>query len=196
MQQQNLSRVYQVSRLFLASFVDAENFYDYEDVQKKLPEFFNCRLKFVEKENLHLTWKFIGETENSAISEIIDFIEKTVSETPEITVNFDKFQVWPDLSYPKQLVITGDDMENTGSGLYEALNTGLKPFGIKKDKRKFNPHITVARFRLKQKPKEKMDIPDWLDFRSKKIVFNRLGLIKSRLTPNGSIYETIKNFHW
>ncbi len=177
-------------RLFLGSFVDIEAFYDYQNIHTGLKNHFDCHVKFVEKQNMHLTWKFIGETKNSFIPEFIGLIEKAVSEISDITVNFDKFQLWPDSRYPRQLVITGQDTNGNAAGLYNRLNSGLKE--VKKEKRKFNPHITIARFR--QKPANKISLPEWLELKERKIHFKSMELIKSRLTPNGSVYEKVKVF--
>ena len=181
-------------RLFLGSFVDINKFYAHDGMQEKLKKHFDCPVKFVEKQNIHLTWKFIGEADSVLIPDFTNIIESAASKFFNISINFDKFEIWPNTKFPRQLVITGRDLNGNATDLHEILNTGFQKFGVKEEKRKFNPHITIARFKLKQKPEHPVLLPPWLAFNEAKIDFTDISLIKSFLTPKGSIYEEIKKF--
>lgn len=142
-------------RLFLGSFVE---------------------LKGINKKNLHLTWKFFGETEPVEIPQMLDHIEKITSEISEISINFNRVELWPNLKYPRLMVIAGDDMNGNATKLYTAFN-----------QEKFKPHITVARFKNKQPPESPV-------FQPKTINFNEIALIKSTLSSKGSVYEVYKSW--
>lgn len=160
-------------RLFLGSFIDIE----------PVSAEFDYPIRFVNKENLHLTWKFFGDTEHSQVPKLLSQIEKTISKLDEIAINFNRFELWPNAKFPRLLVLAGDDINGSATELYRAFNKG-----------KFNPHITVARFRLKQKLETPLNIPESLVFKEKQFDFKEISLLHSKLTSKGSIYEAVKTF--
>jgi len=180
-------------RLFLGSYVNSDIIYSSLD-SEKLEQDLNCSMKFVEKENIHLTWKFIGDIEQDKVDKIISTIQEIISSPLNIEVKFQEFAIWPNGRLPRQLVVTGIDLNSEGIKLYKELNKDLVKFGIDKEKRSFNPHITVARFRVKEKLKESIILPEWFIFKESIIKFSRIDLIQSTLTPKGSIYKSIQSF--
>lgn len=160
-------------RLFAGSFVEIE----------PIEAEFEHPIRFVPPENLHLTWKFFGETEQEHIPQIIHKIEKVASQTGDVAINFNRFELWPDARYPRLLVLAGDDVNGNATKLFEALN-----------RKKFRPHITIARFKIKKKPEKLIRLPENLFFEKRQINFKKISLLKSILTPKGSIYDEIRGF--
>lgn len=180
-------------RLFLGTYIDPEIVYSSNNLEK-LEDHLNCSMKFVEKKNIHLTWKFIGDIETGKTDKIIELIRESINSKSGIEIGFNKFAIWPNGKFPRQLVVTGNDINENGRFLCKNLNNSLQKAGIEKEKRSFNPHITVARFRIKEKPKEPFILPEWLHFKPTSIKFNQLDLIQSTLTGTGSIYQVLKSF--
>ena len=160
-------------RLFIGSFVELEC------INAEL----DCPVRFVSKENLHLTWKFFGDTETGLVPQIFNNIEKITSKISEISINFNRFEIWPNARFPRLLVLAGDDINGEATKLYNAFNHG-----------KFKPHITVARFKVRQRLKSPVMIPESLVFKEKTINFKEIALLSSTLSSKGSIYEEIKTF--
>jgi len=152
-------------------------------------------IKWIEKENIHFTWKFIGDVEQEKFDLIANALQETVNSADDIALNFKKITIWPNNRFPRQLVIIGDDVNGNATKLYKDINLKLVNYGIKKEKRSFNPHITLARFRLKNKPTEPINLPNWLEFDEVKIDLPQINLIKSDLTPKGSIYTVLKSYN-
>jgi len=142
-------------------------------------------IKKVEKENLHITLHFFGELPENDV--------KKISETLN-SVKFHPFRIkikgigaFPSFNYIRVLWVgvKSDELKNLVREIYNALELPMK---------KFESHITIAR--VKRKPsKELMDIIE----RYKHVdvgeqVVDKFVLKKSILTPNGPIYEDIKEF--
>jgi len=144
---------------------------------------FACPVRFVNKENLHLTWKFFGDTDPDRVLGILDNVEKITSKIKEISINFNRFEIWPNAKFPRLLVLAGDDTNGEATKLYNAFNPG-----------KFKPHITIARFKTRQRLKSPVIMPERLIFKEKTINFKEIVLLSSTLSPKGSIYEKIKTF--
>lgn len=156
-----------------------------------LESYFNCKLKTVEDENLHLTWKFIGDASDEHIPEIKSILDeaKKFNYLPKIQLN--KFEIWQKNRIPRQIVITGTDTDGQATLLFDLLNKNLSLIGIEADKRKFNPHITCARFNIKQKPANKLILPDWLKLEMQILYIQEIHLYKSTLASCGSKYEIL-----
>lgn len=161
-------------RLFLGSFVDLE----------LIEAEFSVPIRFVSQKNLHITWNFFGDTQNSQIPGIETRINEISSKIDEISINFNRFELWPNPKFPRLLVLVGDDVNGNATKLYKTFN-----------KRKFNPHITIARLKLKQKPESPIKLPEKLIFPERQISFSKISLIKSTLSPSGSVYSEIRTFN-
>ena len=160
----------------------------------KLYEYFPCPMKFIEKPNIHLTWKFIGEIENEKLYEIQAIVEEVIEKRFDILINFDKFEIWPSGKRPSLMVLTGKDLNNNATKLYQKLDKKLEKLKIPREKRNFLPHITIARFKIKQRPVEKFVLPEWLLFDAIDVKFSKLSIFHCNATENGNVYTPLKSF--
>lgn len=160
-------------RLFIGTYVDLE----------PINAVFDYPIRHVEKQNQHITWKFYGETEEKHLPKICENIEKALQQVKTPSILFNRYELWADARFPRLLVLAGDDLTGEATKLYNAFN-----------KNKFRPHITVARFKIKEKPKTLVKLPENLISIHKHVNISEISLIKSTLSPKGSIYEVIKSF--
>lgn len=179
-------------RLFIGSKVDF-SIID-EETSAKLCEYYPCPVKFVGKDNIHLTWKFIGDTEAEKLEEIKEITKESVENISDVQIRFEKFEIWPNGKKPSLIVLTGADLNGNATKLYQKLDKKFEKLKIPREKRNFLPHITVARFKLKQRPSEKFTLPDWLSFNPVETGFSELCIFQSTSTKNGSIYTPVKSY--
>lgn len=180
-------------RLFIGSY--AKFSIIKEENINKLHEYFPCPIKFIEKPNIHLTWKFIGEIEAEKLDEIQNIVEEIVEKNFDIRINFDKYEIWPSGKRPSLLVLTGRDLNGDATKLHQKLDKKFEKLKITREKRRFLPHITVARFKIKQRPAEKFVLPEWLSFNELDVKFSELMIFQCNSTENGSIYTPLKSFN-
>lgn len=179
-------------RLFIGSYLD---FIPIETtLAEKLREHFFCPIKFVEPDKIHLTWKFIGDIEPEKVDDIISILDDISSKADNVTIHFDKFEIWHKRNIPSLLVLTGKDANGDAEKLHQTLDKKLARLKIPRENRILNPHITVARYKLKQKPVEKLVLPEWLSFDETCIEFTKLCLIKSTFVQHGNVYTPLKSF--
>lgn len=179
-------------RLFIGSTVDFLPVDD--DLTGKLAEYFLCPVKFVEPANIHLTWKFLGDTESTKLDEVVNIIDETASEASNIAIKFDKFEIWRKKNIPSLLVLTGFDPNKNATKLYQKLDKAFEKLGIPSSNRTFAPHITVARYKIKQKPAPKVVLPDWLKFAETSVEFANLCLFESAFDGKGHVYTPLNTF--
>lgn len=98
---------------------------------------------FTSKENFHLTLKFIGEVK-------IDNLEKIKGCIDEVSLNQNNFELYFDKlgHFPRgnrSIIWIGLESNEILSKLFLDLDISLEKIDIKREERKFTPHITIGR---------------------------------------------------
>jgi 2'-5' RNA ligase len=166
-----------------------------ESVKSALAELQNnfrkCQadIRWVKPDNIHLTLKFLGD-----IDDVVG-IEKVISEACNKYKPFDievaGAGVFPNIRSPRVLWVGIDDNEVL-AGLQSAIEDGLAMLGFKKDKRKYQPHLTLGRFRSLRGDGTIVDIIG--SYNNYKLGFmnaSKVSLIKSELSLLGAVYSKI-----
>ena len=167
-----------------------------DDILKSMESFLSrlrplADYKWVSKAQLHLTLRFLGEIS----SEVLGGIKKELNEvrTAPFKVSLDHSGVFPKYSNARVLWISGE----TGSEELKRLAAQVEQIsvscGLAPEKKKFSPHLTIARTRFETNIPEDLiqamkDTPvcSWecTDF----------VLMQSQLTPRGPIYTPIQRY--
>ncbi|VVC00241.1 RNA 2',3'-cyclic phosphodiesterase [uncultured archaeon] len=143
-------------------------------------------VKMVEKENLHLTLKFIGDTDEETAKKIEDALS-AIKFSP-FSVSLSGSGAFPDRHFPRAIWIGGKS--EGAEKLAVEVEKALSFLNLKKER--FTVHLTVARA-----PKSVGDIEDFLASVTGEVCgFEATSflLIKSKLTPVGPVYEVIKEY--
>lgn len=152
-----------------------------------------ANVKVVDPEKIHITLKFLGDTDESKIDEITTVIQETVKQNHPFEIQYKGTGVFPNQNYIKVIWI---GIEKGGEQLKDIatrLDENLAEQGFKKEKREFSPHLTVARMRSARNKEMILKILD--SYAS--TVFGEqqvqsIKLMKSDLTREGPIYTTLK----
>lgn len=180
-------------RIFIAFKLSAdEKLLDaFFDIKEKLDE---EKIKWVDEKNIHLTIKFIGDVPEHKIPEIINAVEKATSNTKPFEIQLSGMGFFGKPMNPK-VIWVGMQKNNNLTILHEKLEIALENIGIAKEKRNFNPHITLGRIKFVTNFYDFMDaISSYKDVDFQIQVLNKLTLFESKLTPKGPIYKPIKVF--
>jgi 2'-5' RNA ligase len=148
-------------------------------------------VKWVEKDNIHLTLKFLGEVDEKKVEEIKAILDNIASGTRPFETTIKDLGAFPKIEYPR--VVWGGIDKGAGELkiIAEKVDEALSKLGFEKETRSFAAHLTIGRVRSpknKEKLKEKM-LSYKLSAVSCKI--NEIVLFKSTLTPKGSIYTKL-----
>jgi 2'-5' RNA ligase len=149
-------------------------------------------IKWEPKFKLHITLKFLGDTQNDLIPEICKQLENTVKEFSKLHLCFELFGIFKRKGVPK-IVYAGLNNNKTLQEIVDKINIDLNLLGFEKEDRKFNPHLTLLRI----KGRENLEnIFSFDNYKIEKIEFvrSKISLFKSTLLKSGSVYNTIKSF--
>jgi RNA 2',3'-cyclic 3'-phosphodiesterase len=151
------------------------------------------RIKWEKKDKLHITLKFLGDTDEKLLNKISGVIGGIVTGYKSLALKFEKFGVFKKGSEPKILWV-GVNPNRELLSLVDEIENSLTEFGYKKERRGFKPHITLLRFRGYEDAKKILSLTEVIlpeiKFTSDKVVF-----YESKLLSNGSIYKPIKSFN-
>ncbi len=148
-----------------------------------------AKIRFVSKEHIHLTLKFLGEVQPSEVESIKDKLKKIKFKA--FSTCLSSIGVFPSESYIR-VVWVGLKPENEVLELQKNIDEKLKKL-FKKEKN-FSAHITLARVKFVDDKKKFVDRLNKIKTEKKKIDVKDFKLIKSTLSPKGAVYETIMTF--
>ena len=151
----------------------------------------NPDLKVVTPENLHLTLKFLGETDKDP-AEVGQAIEKASKGVESFKMALEGCGVFPNRNYIRVVWIGVKDAGNLKE-LADELDRELEALGFKRESRSFLPHLTVARVKSKRGKEEIMRVLD--EFNGVKFCefeVSELKLYQSTLLPGGPVYTQLR----
>jgi 2'-5' RNA ligase len=144
-------------------------------------------VKWVGRDGLHLTLKFLGQVEEERVAEIGQVLREAVAGTPILSFSLTELGAFPTLHRPRVLWV-GLEAEPALELLVNRLEQRFEPLGFAKEGRPFRPHVTLGRIREgRQLP------PEWLrawETQPPQAAFTAptLVLFESRLSPAGARY--------
>ncbi|MEK7790047.1 MAG: RNA 2',3'-cyclic phosphodiesterase [Deltaproteobacteria bacterium] len=174
-------------RLFL-SIPFPKSWVDLFDEYKK--EYLHHPIRWIEKENLHLTLYFIGETPENRIPEMKEKLRHISPESPPFSLEFSKIDFAPP-GRSKRMIwayfLPSKNFENLVVKVQRAV--GGKEA---EEEREPLPHATLARFR-DFKPLRHLKLKE-LQMPKQILLVAQFDFQQSELSPSGAHYEVIESF--
>lgn len=178
-------------RLFIALKLSEEQQHEIRIMQNRLK---GCiqGVKWVSPGNMHLTLKFIGETDTSSINLVRDALEKAATCLVPFQFCFGETGVFPHPGKPRVLWIGMQKGRKETVEAAEKVDYYLTEAGLAKENREFHPHLTLGRLR---NPINKEKLNHFLegekDFTTTPAEAVEIVLYQSILDRNGARYKEI-----
>jgi len=147
-------------------------------------------INWTKVENLHLTVHFFGEVEEEKFFPLIAALAIVAQQIEPFVLDFNKIIFGPPERIPKMIwaIFHGhNEFQKLATLIYRESKKYL--FDVQEPK--FLPHVTLARF------KGFIDVSrlNLLPIKIDNLAVKSFVLMASELTPNGSIYTSLKNFN-
>jgi 2'-5' RNA ligase len=149
------------------------------------------RAKWVDARNIHLTARFLGDTEERLLDPIKQLMDDVASDHKQVSCLLSQIGAFPNVNSPRVLWagLSGDTPKL--KRLVANVESEIQLLGFNPESKPFRPHLTLARFR---DPRDVDNLPSALDsftLKAMPMIFDRLILYKSTLTRTGPIYDTL-----
>jgi len=151
---------------------------------------FRCRVSWTRSNGMHLTLKFLGDTDEGIVDEIGEALERAV-------IHFQAFEI--KLGSPgvfgggnPRVLWLGLEAPQTLFDLVKAVEEAMFGFGFAREKRKFHPHLTLSRVKEQAGAIEMADFFKALSVDSEVSTVYEIVLFRSDLKPSGAVYTPLK----
>ncbi|MFW9830868.1 MAG: RNA 2',3'-cyclic phosphodiesterase [Candidatus Thorarchaeota archaeon] len=148
-----------------------------------------AKLKLVSSENLHFTLHFLGNIDEGRIGELDELLHQVKGSPFELEL------VGTGCFRPQRPRVIWIGCTNGAEQMIQHqrfLGHRLREHGFPFEKRKYSPHLTIARVRSGVNRIELMDVVQkYADQNFGSFVVKSIKLKKSTLTPKGPIYEDL-----
>lgn len=168
------------------------------EIQEKVGEFANSlrnpqdKITWVSTKNVHITLKFLGDVPANDIVSIQNIISEVAKGHKSLNASIKGTGVFPSERNPRVLWVGVDNGKEEIKNVFTDLENKLASIGISKEERGFTAHLTIGRIKYVK------DINEFAQNISKhkedlfgNFLVDGISLVKSTLTPKGSVYETL-----
>jgi 2'-5' RNA ligase len=151
----------------------------------------NGRVSWVASKNIHLTARFLGDTDEKVVPNIGALINEVAKSSRPVECTLDRLGAFPDLNRPRVIWVgLAGDIESLQK-MADRLETGVRQLEFAEEPKRFRPHLTLARVREQQQLDGLIMAVRQFRLTPMPFTFDKLVLFKSTLTPSGSIYERL-----
>lgn len=153
-------------------------------------------VRWVKVDNIHLTIVFMGSIRADLPDHMGPLIGKICRNFGPFPISLKGVGVFSNRRNPRVLWIGLDGDTERMSRFRDAMQKDLEPFGIKEEKKRFNPHLTLGRFRKGAKTGAPLDaiLEKYNDLTSPACLLSELILFKSDLKPGGAVYTRLNTW--
>lgn len=151
-------------------------------------------LRFVEPDKLHLTLRFLGDTDEKKIPDIDRLMKKSAEMNKAFTLNINNTRIFGS-TYNPRVIWFGIDHNADLTHLHTRIETDLTKVGFFPDHQNYVPHLTLSR--IKQLKDLKLFQKTIFEFGEKEIMkqnVKEFSLIESILLKEGPIYNTLHSY--
>lgn len=177
-------------RLFIAAPISIE-------VEKELARIisglknFSGPVKWVAPSNIHLTLKFLGDTDEKLVPQLKNIMDEIASNHSSVSSGLSGLGAFPDYRRPRVFWAGLERGAEELSRIAGEIEQAVHVLGFEKENRPFKAHLTLGRVKFPQGLEKLCDAIKGFKVEPKQFVFDRIILFKSTLTPRGSIYDIV-----
>lgn len=157
----------------------------------------NKSIKWVETNNIHLTIKFLGDSELYNLNHLANQIHNSLEKMRSFNLAFSILGAFPSIRNPRVLWV-GCQINEQITNLYNLIDNICVENGFISDSKPLSPHITIGRVKNPLSEAVSLQLNDVMtslkvvDLGSQQI--KNFFLYKSELKPKGPIYTPIDEF--
>jgi len=150
-------------------------------------------VKWVSQQNLHITLKFLGDTDEAMLGGIEAALKQAAGSHKQFSISFEGLGAFPNLKRPRVFWI-GERGAEPLVRLQKDVEASLAALGFEPEERAFRPHLTIGRAK-DIRPIEARKLADYMEksppAQYGEMVVSGICLMRSDLRPQGPIYTRL-----
>ena len=160
----------------------------------------DVRISWVQPSSIHLTIKFLGDTDEQLVEPLREALEQVVTTHRPIRIPLERLGVFPRAQQPRVLWVGASEQWEQGdddkrlAALHRAVEDSCQSFGFAPEGRPLSPHLTLARVKEGERQLgqtlAKSGVMDRL-ISLGSLAVGSVALMKSDLRPTGSAYTKL-----
>jgi 2'-5' RNA ligase len=153
-----------------------------------------CRdARWTRSEGIHLTLKFLGEISDAQVRSVKEALAG-LGEFQKFPVEVRGFGFFPDARRPR-VFWAGVEASEALAALAARVEQAMETLGFPREQRAFNPHLTLARFKVPRPQPELAALVEKLkDLSFGRFEASEFFLFESKLSPQGAQYRKVARF--
>jgi len=182
-------------RCFIAISLPDEVKAGLKELQAQLKPGGQTSIKWVDPYSVHLTLKFLGGVDGDKISPITAAMAEAVQGVPPFSLKVEGLGAFPNLRRVQVVWVGVSGEVDKLAHLQQRLESNLAGLGFIPEKRRFTPHLTMARVRDQVSAGEREALGQLIaetKFEAaRSFPVEAVSLMRSQLTREGAIYSQI-----
>ncbi len=163
-------------------------------LQRKLAAY---PLRWTRPEDIHLTLKFLGDTEPVRIPDIADALARVAGKHAPFELPVGGLGMFPNLRRPNVLWVGVKDEAHRLRHLAADVDKAMSRLGWRREKRRFSGHLTLARVKKQAGNRERRALGEVIAAlhgyeRLGALPVQRIYVMRSQLRPDGAVYSEIR----
>jgi 2'-5' RNA ligase len=179
-----------LTRTFAAIFPPTEIRNGLSELVEKLRKLCSG-VKWVEKENMHLTLRFFGGLTDEQIGAATQCMSELAQLQHAFKARLGVVGAFPSPSRARVIWVGVEEGKEQLVHIATALDERFVKAGLGQADKPFSPHLTIGRVRIPGKNPELEEAIHALTFSRGEFMINSLTLMKSELTPRGPVYSPL-----
>lgn len=184
------------NRLFIALKLPDAAIEEIGSFINDMPTMAAQNVRWMPRENVHLTLLFLGDTSTELIPQLKEQILEAAANTSPFTLRLGETGAFPSYHTPKILWVGLDGEVRKLMQFQGRIEGNLRTIGFEPERRPFSPHITVGRAVRDLTRQYEGDIGfSWrrsvLPASRAEIPVKELHVLRSRLQTGGAVYEPV-----
>jgi 2'-5' RNA ligase len=184
-------------RCFLAANIATEPSRNLQSAQRQLREALrdlDLPLRWVPVENIHLTFKFLGEVSPVVVATVERALAPLLGAEPPLVFDLAGVGAFPSAARPRVLWVGVREPETPRlPSLFARIEDAFAGLGFPREERPFKPHLTLARAKPEGRPADLSEtLERFAGIELGRTVARELWLYRSELRPQGARYTALQ----
>ena len=154
-----------------------------------------ARVSWVKPKNVHLTLRFLGEVDEAQVDRLGEILAVAYQSVPPFTLTVGDVGAFPNVRRPQVVWVGVGPADGPLCVVQRVAEEAARRVGLPPETKRFSPHVTLGRVRDDRAGDDlRVALERENGFVAGDITVQRVALLRSTLSPKGSIYTPIREF--